>query len=146
MSHKLIPAYCSQTDDYQALPAAAEKEVQARRVEDLKEFLGQLDVLTINCPLHESTRGIINKETLSYMKPGAWIVNTARGALCVAQDIADALESGHIAGYGGDVWEQVRFCFFFDFFFLSIRVSSSSHLIHANDNSNPPPMITVGDQ
>ncbi|KAM0752569.1 hypothetical protein T439DRAFT_342213 [Meredithblackwellia eburnea MCA 4105] len=92
--------------DYQSLPAAAEKEVNARRVEDLKEFLGQLDVLTINCPLHENTKGLINKETLSYLKKGAWIVNTARGAICVAEDIAAALESGHIAGYAGDVWNQ----------------------------------------
>ncbi|KAL8291239.1 hypothetical protein RQP46_002217 [Phenoliferia psychrophenolica] len=92
--------------DYQSLPAAAEKEVKARRVEDLKEFLGQLDVLTVNCPLHETTKGIINKETLSYLKKGAWIVNTARGALCVAEDVAAALESGHIAGYAGDVWNQ----------------------------------------
>lgn len=38
------------------------------------------------------------------MKKGAWIVNTARGALCVAEDMAAALESGHIRGYGGDVW------------------------------------------
>ena len=66
------------TDDYQSLPAEAEKAVNARRVEDLKEFLGQLDVLTVNCPLHETTRGIINKETLSYLKKGAWIVNTVR--------------------------------------------------------------------
>jgi formate dehydrogenase len=90
--------------DYQSLPAEAEKAVKARRVEDLKEFLGQLDVLTINCPLHETTKGMINKETLSYLKKGAWIVNTARGALCVAEDVAAALESGHIAGYAGDVW------------------------------------------
>lgn len=93
-------------DDYQSLPAEAEKAIKARRVEDLKEFLGQLDILTVNCPLHETTKGIINKETLSYMKPGAWIVNTARGALCVAEDIAAALKSGHIAGYAGDVWNQ----------------------------------------
>lgn len=50
---------CEQTDDYQSLPAEAEAAVKARRVEDLKEFLGQLDVLTVNCPLHESTKGII---------------------------------------------------------------------------------------
>jgi len=53
-------------------PEAA-KAVNARRVEDLKEFLGQLDVLTVNCPLHEQTKGIINKETLSYLKKGAWV-------------------------------------------------------------------------
>ncbi|KAK4054308.1 formate dehydrogenase (NAD+) [Microbotryomycetes sp. JL221] len=90
--------------DYQNLPADAEKQVGARRVEDLKDFLSQCDVVTLNCPLHEGSRGMINKETLSYMKKGAWIVNTARGALCVEQDVADALKSGHIRGYGGDVW------------------------------------------
>ncbi|TIC71848.1 NAD-dependent formate dehydrogenase [Wallemia mellicola] len=92
--------------DYQALPEAAAKKVGARRVEDLKEFLGQLDILTINAPLHEGTYHLINKETLGYMKPGAWIVNTARGAICDAQAIKDALASGHLNGYGGDVWDQ----------------------------------------
>lgn len=48
---------------------------------------------------------ILNKESLSWMKKGAWIVNTARGALAVKEDVAAALESGHIAGYAGDVWE-----------------------------------------
>lgn len=90
--------------DYQPLPKHAEEEVGARRVEDLKEFLSQVDVLTINAPLHEGTRGLINKEKLGWMKKGAWIVNTARGAICVAEDIAEALESGQIRGYGGDVW------------------------------------------
>jgi len=90
--------------DYQALPEEAGKAVGARRVEDLKEFLGQLDVLTINAPLHEKTKGLINKETLSYMKKGAWIVNTARGAIVNKEDLAAALKSGQILGYGGDVW------------------------------------------
>lgn len=58
--------------DYAALPAAAEKEVNARRVEDLKEFLGKCDIITVNCPLHEQTQNLINKETISYMKDGAW--------------------------------------------------------------------------
>lgn len=90
--------------DYQPLTPELEKAVDARRVTDLKEFLGQLDVLTINCPLYEGSRGLINKETIGYMKKGAWIVNTARGAICVAQDVADALKSGQISGYAGDVW------------------------------------------
>merc|ERR1712072_48672 len=90
--------------DYQAMPKEAEQSVGARRVEDLKEFLGQLDVLTVNCPLHEQTKGLINKETLKYMKKGAWIVNTARGAICDTDAIAEAVKSGHINGYAGDVW------------------------------------------
>ena len=62
--------------DYAELPSEAAKEVGAERVEDLKEFLGRCDLITLNAPLHDSTRGIINKETLGYMKKGAWIVNT----------------------------------------------------------------------
>ncbi|EGG07359.1 uncharacterized protein MELLADRAFT_105917 [Melampsora larici-populina 98AG31] len=104
---RLAPFDCAELlyYDYQPLKPELEKKVNARRVTDLKEFLGQLDVLTINCPLHEETRGILNKESLSWMKKGAWIVNTARGALAVKEDVAAALESGHIAGYAGDVWE-----------------------------------------
>jgi formate dehydrogenase len=90
--------------DYTPLPGHAAQEVGARKVEDLKEFLSQLDILTVNCPLHDKTRGLINKETLGYMKKGSWIVNTARGAICDAPAVAEALKSGHISGYAGDVW------------------------------------------
>ncbi|GAA5824358.1 hypothetical protein JCM11251_000388 [Rhodosporidiobolus azoricus] len=105
---RLVPFDCKELlyYDYAALPEQAAKKVNARRVEDLKEFLGQCDVVTLNCPLHEQSKGMINKETLKYFKKGAWLVNTARGALCVAEDVAEALESGHLAGYAGDVWPQ----------------------------------------
>lgn len=90
--------------DYAPLPEAAAKSVNARRVEDLKDFLSQCDVVTINAPLHEGTRGLINKDTLKYFKKGAWLVNTARGAICNADDVRAAVESGHLNGYAGDVW------------------------------------------
>lgn len=38
------------------------------------------------------------------MKPGSWLVNTARGAIVVKEDVAEALKTGHLRGYGGDVW------------------------------------------
>lgn len=91
--------------DYTPLPADAEKAVGARRVEKLEDMLAQCDVITVNCPLHEGTRGLINKETLKHVKKGAWIVNTARGAICDRVAIKEALESGHINGYSGDVWD-----------------------------------------
>ncbi|PWN54186.1 NAD-dependent formate dehydrogenase AciA/Fdh [Violaceomyces palustris] len=102
---RLVPFDCKELlyYDYAPLPEEVAKKVGARRVEDLKEFLGQCDVVTINCPLHEGTRNLINKETLQYFKKGAWVVNTARGAIVNAQDMADAVKSGHISGYGGDV-------------------------------------------
>ncbi|EMC96545.1 hypothetical protein BAUCODRAFT_480175 [Baudoinia panamericana UAMH 10762] len=90
--------------DYQPLSAEKEKEIGCRRVENLEDMLAQCDVVTINCPLHEKTRGMFNKELISKMKKGSWLVNTARGAIVVKEDVAEALKSGQLRGYGGDVW------------------------------------------
>ncbi|VVT46510.1 uncharacterized protein SAPINGB_P001249 [Magnusiomyces paraingens] len=90
--------------DYQPLSADREKEIGCRRVESLEELLGQADIVTINTPLYESTKGLFNKNLLSKMKRGAWLVNTARGAICVQEDVVEALKSGQLRGYGGDVW------------------------------------------
>ncbi|KAI6093138.1 formate dehydrogenase [Hypoxylon rubiginosum] len=90
--------------DYQPLRPEVEAEIGCRRVDSLEEMLAQCDVVTINCPLHEKTRGLFNKDLIAKMKPGSWLVNTARGAIVVKEDVADALKSGHLRGYGGDVW------------------------------------------
>jgi len=90
--------------DYAALPEHAAKEVGARRVEDLKEFVSLCDVVTVNCPLHEGTRGLVNADLLKHFKKGAWLVNTARGAICDKDAVAAALKSGQLSGYAGDVW------------------------------------------
>ncbi|KAH9858767.1 NAD-dependent formate dehydrogenase, partial [Lenzites betulinus] len=90
--------------DYAALPEEAAKAVGARRVDDLKDFVSQCDVVTVNCPLHEGTRGLVNAELLSHFKKGAWLVNTARGAICDKDAVAAALKSGQLSGYAGDVW------------------------------------------
>ena len=90
--------------DYQPLSAEVEAEIGCRRVDTLEELVSQCDIVTINCPLHEKTRGLFNKELISKMKKGSYLVNTARGAIVVKEDVAEALKSGHLAGYGGDVW------------------------------------------
>lgn len=90
--------------DYQGLSPEVEKEIGCRRVDKLEDMLAQCDVVTINCPLHEKTRGLFNKELISKMKKGSWLVNTARGAIVVKEDVAEALKSGQLRGYGGDVW------------------------------------------
>ncbi len=56
--------------DYQPLKPEIEQEIGCRRVNDLEEMLSQCDVVTINCPLHENTRGLFNKELISKMKKG----------------------------------------------------------------------------
>ncbi|ORY32849.1 formate dehydrogenase [Naematelia encephala] len=105
---RLAPFNCKELlwYDYTDLPAEAAKGIQARRVEKLEDMLAQADVVTINCPLHEGTRGLFNADLISKMKKGAWLVNTARGAICDSQAVADALKSGQLRGYGGDVWDK----------------------------------------
>ena len=56
--------------DYQPLNPEVEKEIGCRRVDTLEEMLAQCDVVTINCPLHEKTKGLFNKELISKMKKG----------------------------------------------------------------------------
>lgn len=90
--------------DYQGLSKELESKVGAKRVDTIEELVSQCDVVTVNAPLHAGTKGLINKDLLSKFKPGAKLVNTARGAICVAQDVADALKSGQLSGYGGDTW------------------------------------------
>jgi formate dehydrogenase len=90
--------------DYAPIPEEAAAKIKARRVEDLKEFVSQCDVVTVNCPLHEGTKGLVNDDLLKHFKKGAWLVNTARGAICDKDAVARALASGQLSGYGGDVW------------------------------------------
>lgn len=66
-------------------------------------LLAESDVLSLHCPATEQTRGVINVASLARMKEGAILLNTARGALCVSQDVADALESGRLRAYAADV-------------------------------------------
>jgi len=54
--------------DYQPLTPEKEKEIGCRRIQDLEEMLAQCDVVTINCPLHEKTKGMFNKELISKMR------------------------------------------------------------------------------
>jgi len=70
---------------------------------NLEELLKTSDVVTIHCPLLDSTQGLINKDTLALMKPTAFFINTSRGRLMVDEDVADALNNGIIAGAGLDV-------------------------------------------
>ncbi|KAJ9098195.1 hypothetical protein QFC21_004524 [Naganishia friedmannii] len=105
---RLMPFDCKELlyFDYAPLPEQAAKAINVRRVDSLEDMVAQCDIVTINCPLHEKTKGLFNKELISKMKPGAWLVNTARGAICDAEAVADAVNSGHLGGYGGDVWNN----------------------------------------
>ena len=68
-----------------------------------QELFFRSDFLSFHCPLTEETKGILNRENLSKMKPGAFVINTARGGIVNEKDLADALNAGVIAGYAADV-------------------------------------------
>jgi phosphoglycerate dehydrogenase-like enzyme len=71
---------------------------------DLEAVFRESDFVTVNCPLNESTRGLVNAKLLSLMKPTAYFINTARGGLVNEDDLLTALQTKHIAGAGLDVF------------------------------------------
>jgi glycerate dehydrogenase len=72
----------------------------------LAELLPQVDALTLHCPLNDATRDMIGAAELALMKPGALLVNTARGGLVNEEALAAALRSGHLGGAATDVLTQ----------------------------------------
>ena len=72
----------------------------------LDGLFAESDVLSLHCPATPETRGIINAATIARMKDGAILLNTARGTLCVAQAVADALARGKLRAYAADVAER----------------------------------------
>jgi phosphoglycerate dehydrogenase-like enzyme len=88
------------------LPNGLDKALGISRARSLDEMLAKVDVLSLHCPLTEETRHLIAERELALMKPGAFVVNTARGAVIKKTAILDALREGRIAGAGLDVVED----------------------------------------
>lgn len=70
----------------------------------LHELLTRADVVSLHCPLTTETRGLISREAISRMKPGAILINTARGAIVDYDALAEAVSAGRLAGAGIDVY------------------------------------------
>ena len=73
------------------------------RKTELDELFANCDIISLHCPLTDSTREMVNAERLRLMKPTAILINTGRGPLINEQDLADALNSGKIYAAGVDV-------------------------------------------
>ncbi|HEV2167055.1 MAG TPA: NAD-dependent formate dehydrogenase [Thermoplasmata archaeon] len=84
--------------------STAEEYTLGLRYAPLDDLLRRSDVVTLHCPLTPETDGLFNPERLAAMKKGAYLVNTARGKLVDTEALAEAVRSGHLAGYAGDVW------------------------------------------
>ena len=68
-----------------------------------EEVLATSDVISLHCPLTDETRHMLNADSLATMKPGALIINTARGALIDLDALEASIEAGHVGGAGIDV-------------------------------------------
>ncbi len=78
-------------------------ELSVEKVE-LDELLSRADFVSLHVPLTDQTRGMIDADALASMKPGARVINCARGGLVVESDLGAAIESGHIDGAALDVF------------------------------------------
>jgi D-3-phosphoglycerate dehydrogenase len=85
-------------------PAVA-ASIPVELVEDLGMLLRRADAVSLHTPLTEQTSRMIDRESIAQMKPGAIIVNTARGGLIDEAALLEALNSGHISGAGLDVFD-----------------------------------------
>lgn len=76
------------------------------RKADLDQVFHECDIISLHCPLTDSTRGLVNANRLSLMKPTSILINTGRGPLVNEQDLADALNTGKIYAAGLDVLSE----------------------------------------
>jgi len=95
-------AFGMQVMAYDAMPVTPEEN---DRIVDLETLFRESDVISLHCPLTPENEKLVNRERLSWMKKSALLINTSRGPLVDSQALADALNSGQIAGAGLDVLE-----------------------------------------
>lgn len=93
-------------NDVSQLDESAEREYGATWVGSVDDLVRQADFLSLHCPLTPDTRHTINRERFAMMKPGAILINTARGPVIDEAALAAALHEKRIGGVGLDVFEE----------------------------------------
>ena len=88
------------------LPAAVETMLGVRYAAEVDTLFAEADVLTLHCPAGPATHHLVNPARLAMMKPGAYLINTARGDLIDEAALIEALQSGHLGGAGLDVYSR----------------------------------------
>jgi D-3-phosphoglycerate dehydrogenase len=91
-------------------PTKPDEDIRASGAEPrrLDQLLGESDAVSLHVPLRDATRQLIDRARLERMKPGAFLINCARGAIVDHDALADALVAGRIGGAGIDVFEPER--------------------------------------
>lgn len=82
------------------------KEIPGIHYVDMNTLLSTCDIVSVHTPLNANTKGLIGKEQLAVMKPSAVLINTSRGPVVDSEALAEALNSGRLAGAGIDVFEM----------------------------------------
>lgn len=100
---KVVAASARQSGAELAERAAAQDPGYPVTCMDLEELYAASDVVSLHCPLSDATRKMINPHTINLMKPGAFLLNLARGPLLDEEAVAAALTSGRLGGLGADV-------------------------------------------
>ena len=85
-------------------PTAAEEAALGVRFQELEALLAEVDIVSMHVPFTRATRGMLSRERIARLRPGAIVINTARGEVVDEVALAEALTSGHLGGAGLDVF------------------------------------------
>ncbi|KAF9045312.1 hypothetical protein BJ165DRAFT_1347233 [Panaeolus papilionaceus] len=99
---------------YDPYPSPMAEKYGITYVPTLDDLLSTSDIISLHCPLMDSTKYIINEDTLKKTKKGVVLINTSRGGLIDTHALIGALKSGHVAAVGLDVYEGESAHFFAD--------------------------------
>ncbi len=105
-SAKIAKGFGMDVIAYDAYPDEKTAIEQSFRYVSLEDLLKGSDVITIHAVYNESTHHLINEDNFQFIKPGAYLVNTARGAIVQTEALIVALKKGILAGYAADVLED----------------------------------------
>jgi phosphoglycerate dehydrogenase-like enzyme len=89
---------------YDPAPVSSEIETAGCQARSFHQLLAESDLITLHCPSTAQTRGMINRETVALMKPGAILINVARGDLIDSAALTSALQQGHVSAAALDVF------------------------------------------
>src|SRR6202165_4653544 len=105
IAERLVASQCRVLAYDRSTPEAPTKSWPFVTMTSFEEVMANSDYVVLGLPLTSHTRHIVNSETIADMKPGARLVNPARGSLVDEAAVADAIARGHLSGYAADVFE-----------------------------------------